>query len=92
MESTMNEVIIQRQMKAMTEAGYDALIAISPENFAYTAGFTVPSQPILRWRHALAIVKADGQSALVVVDMEESRTRNSGLYFSRLFFGIVKKY
>ncbi len=60
----------------MTKAGYDALIATSPENFTYTAGFTIPSQPILRWRHALAIVKADGQSALVVVDMEESTARN----------------
>ena len=72
----MNQLIVQRQMKAMTEAGFDALIAISPENFAYTTGFTIPSQPILRWRHALAIVKADGQSALVVVDMEESTVRN----------------
>ncbi len=72
----MNEVIIKRQMEAMTEAGYDALIAISPENFAYTTGFVVPSQPILRWRHAMVVVKANGQSALVAVDMEESTVRN----------------
>ncbi len=72
----MNEAIIKRQMKAMTEIGYDALIAISPENFAYTTGFVVPSQPILRWRHAMVVVKADGQSALVAVDMEESTVKS----------------
>ena len=60
----------------MKEAGLDALIAISPENFAYTTGFVVPSQPILRWRHSMAVVKADGQFALVTVDMEESTVRN----------------
>ncbi len=60
----------------MIAGGFDALIAISPENFAYTTGFVVPSQPILRWRHSMAVVKNDGQTALVTVDMEESTVRN----------------
>lgn len=59
----------------MRERGYDAVVAISPENFAYVAGFIVPSQSLMRWRHAACVVTADGRSAAMVVDMEESTVR-----------------
>ncbi len=72
----MRKEVISRQREAMSEAGLDALVAISPENFAYTAGFVVPSQPLMRWRHAAAIVTRDGREAIVSVDMEESTVRN----------------
>jgi Xaa-Pro aminopeptidase len=71
----MRQEIIERQRAAMIEAGWDALIALSPENFAYTTGFVVPSQPIMRWRHAMALVDADGGTAIVAVDMEETTVR-----------------
>ena len=45
---------------AMDEAGLDAMVAVSPENFAYVAGFVVPSQPLMRWRHAIAVVPRVG--------------------------------
>ena len=35
-------------------------ISISPENFAYVTGFLSPTQPLMRWRHAMALVTADG--------------------------------
>jgi Xaa-Pro aminopeptidase len=72
----MRPQIIARQRKIMAGNGLDALVAISPENFAWSAGFVVPSQPILRWRHAMVVVKADGQHAVVSVDMEETTVRN----------------
>jgi Xaa-Pro dipeptidase len=72
----VRQEIIARQRKLMAEHGLDALIAVSPENFAWTTGFVVPSQPILRWRHAIVVVKADGTHAVVVVDMEETTVRN----------------
>jgi Xaa-Pro dipeptidase len=72
----MRPEIIARQRRIMAENGLDALIAVSPENFAWTTGFVVPSQPILRWRHAMAVVKADGTHAAVAVDMEETTVRN----------------
>ena len=46
------------------------MISCSPENFAYATGFVVPSQPLIRHRHAMVIVTADGETALFVVDME----------------------
>jgi Xaa-Pro dipeptidase len=68
----MRSEIIRRQIEAMKAKGLDAMIACSPENFAYVTGFVVPSQPLIRHRHAMAIVPAGGPPALFGVDMEES--------------------
>lgn len=75
----MNREIIARQQKAMAENGLDVLVSISPENVAYTSGVVVPSQPLMRWRHALCVVTADGRTAMVVVDMEETTVRAAGV-------------
>lgn len=56
----------------MRDAGLDAMISCSPENFAYLTGFVVPSQPLIRHRHAMVIVTADGRTAIFGVDMEAS--------------------
>ena len=72
----MRPEMIERQRRIMADNGLDALVAISPENYAWTTGFVVPSQPILRWRHAMVVVKADGTHAVVSVDMEETTVRN----------------
>ena len=48
---------------------------VSPENFAYVTGFMSPTQPLMRWRHAMAVVTADGNVALAVVDMEATTIR-----------------
>jgi Xaa-Pro dipeptidase len=71
----MRQDVIARLLRAMREAGLDALVAISPENFAYVTGFLSPTQPLMRWRHAMALVTADGQTALVSVDMEQTTIR-----------------
>lgn len=68
----MRAEIVTRMTEAMEPEGLDAMIAVSPENFAYVAGFVVPSQLLMRWRHAMAIVTADGETSIVCVDMEES--------------------
>ncbi|MDR3463084.1 MAG: Xaa-Pro peptidase family protein [Beijerinckiaceae bacterium] len=68
----MRAEIVTKQVKAMAEHGLDAIICSSPENFAYTTGFVVPSQPLIRHRHAMTIVTADGRAAVFGVDMEAS--------------------
>jgi Xaa-Pro aminopeptidase len=68
----MRQTIIQRQAKAMADNGLDAMVSCSPENFAYATGFVVPSQPLIRHRHAMAIVTANEQTELFAVDMEAS--------------------
>src|ERR1700694_5954950 len=71
----MRQEIIERQVRAMKEARLDAILSCSPENFAYVTGFMSPTQPLMRWRHAAALVMADGKAALAVVDMEASTIR-----------------
>src|SRR5512144_163482 len=71
----MRQDVIAHQVRAMKEAGLDAVISISPEDFAYVTGFLSPTQPLMRWRHAMALVTAEGAVARVVVDAEESPTR-----------------
>ena len=38
-------------------------------------GFLSPTQPLMRWRHAMALVTADGSCSLLVIDMEASTIR-----------------
>jgi Xaa-Pro aminopeptidase len=72
----VNQDIVARQVAAMQEADLDAVIAMSPENFAWVTGFVVPSQPVLRWRHAAAVTTRDGRTALLSVDMEATTVRS----------------
>jgi Xaa-Pro dipeptidase len=72
----MRQEIVAREVSAMQAAKLDALISISPENFAYVTGFLSPTQPIMRWRHAAALVTAEGRTALLAVDMEASTIRS----------------
>ncbi len=68
----MRQEILVKQSEAMATRGWDAIISCSPENFAYATGFVVPSQPLLRHRHAMVIVKADATGSIFSVDMEET--------------------
>ena len=71
----MRKEIVDRQVAAMKAAHLDAMISCSPENFAYLTGFVVPSQPLIRHRHAIVIVTADGKTAIFGVDMEATTIR-----------------
>ena len=66
----MRQEVVDRLVKLMKSDGLSAHILCSPENFAYVTGFIVPSQPLLRHRHAMAVVTAGGKIFLVGVDME----------------------
>jgi Xaa-Pro dipeptidase len=71
----MRGEIATRLTNALAASGLDAVVAVSPENFAYVSGFVVPSQSLMRWRHAAYVVTASGRCAILVVDMEETTTR-----------------
>jgi Xaa-Pro aminopeptidase len=72
----VNQDVVAKQVAAMGEADLDALVAISPENFAYVTGFVVPSQPVLRWRHAGVVTTRDGRAGVLAVDMEATTVRS----------------
>jgi len=71
----MDREIISRLKQRICDAGVDAIVAISPENVTYVSGFVVPSQSLMRWRHAAVIVTADGRVSMVAIDMEATTVR-----------------
>ncbi len=48
---------------------------MSPENVTYVSGFVVPSQSLMRWRHAACIVTANGRISMVAIDMEATTVK-----------------
>jgi Xaa-Pro aminopeptidase len=72
----MNSDIVIKCVAACESHDLDAIVAMSPENVAYLVGFVVPSQPVLRWRHAAAVVTRDGRRAILTVDMEATTVTN----------------
>ena len=66
----MDQEIVSRLVKRIAAEKLDAIVAVSPENVTYVSGFVVPSQSLMRWRHAAVIVTADGRISMVAIDME----------------------
>ena len=71
----MDQEIITRLRQRIVAEGLDAIIAISPENVTYVSGFVVPSQSLMRWRHAACILTTDGRIAMVAIDMEATTVK-----------------
>src|SRR5690625_4027282 len=73
----MRQEIVEKHLKIMAENDLAAIISCSPENFAYVTGLVVPSQPLIRHRHAMAITTADGHAAIFCIDMEETTVKQN---------------
>ena len=73
----MNQDIVNKVITTLKEKKLDAFVVASPENFAYLAGFVVPSHHVLRWRHSMLIVTADARIFAFTVDMEESTVKRN---------------
>ena len=71
----MDQEIIVQLKNRIRAAELDAIVAISPENVTYVSGFVVPSQSLMRWRHAACILTADGRISMVAIDMEATTVK-----------------
>lgn len=71
----MDQEIVTGLKRRISAEGQDAIVAVSPENVTYVSGFVVPSQSLMRWRHAACIVTADGNVSMVAIDMEATTVR-----------------
>jgi len=72
----MRDSIVAKLQNLAVRCQLGAVICASPENFGYVAGFIAPSQPLIRHRHAMAIIDANGGRTLLGVDMEETTIRS----------------
>ena len=71
----MREQVVERLRAALDRRDWDGLVVSSPENFAYLAGFVVPSQPLMRWRHAAVVLPRGGDPAVMCIGVEEATVR-----------------
>gem|GEM_PF-237406 len=71
----MDPQIISRLTQRIAAEKLDAIVAVSPENVAYVSGFVVPSQSLMRWRHAAVIVTADERISMIAIDMEATTVK-----------------
>ncbi|MBF8254065.1 MAG: peptidase M24 [Deltaproteobacteria bacterium] len=74
-DAAMDQEIITRLKRRVSTEGLDAIVAVSPENVTYVSGFVVPSQSLMRWRHAACIVTEDGRVSMVAIDMEATTVK-----------------
>lgn len=70
----MDDLIVAKLREVVSNSNWDALVLLSPENFAYATGFVVPSHPLMRWRRAACVVPRNGPPQIMVVDMEAKTT------------------
>jgi len=71
----MDQEIVSRLAKRIAAEKLDAIVAVSPENVTYVSGFVVPSQSLMRWRHAAVLLTADGRISMVAIDMEATTVK-----------------
>lgn len=71
----MREQVVVRLQAALQQQDWDGVVVSSPENFAYPAGFVVPSQPLMRWRHAAMVLPVGGDPAVMCIGVEEAMVR-----------------
>jgi Xaa-Pro aminopeptidase len=68
---TSEHEVLRKLRNMMKDRGFDALVAYSPDNVTYTAGFLVPSHATNRFRRTITILAGDSFAAQIVVSVEE---------------------
>src|SRR3546814_6076453 len=48
------------------------IFLLSPQGFTYATGLRIVSHPLMRWRHAAALVDAGGVEGVLAIDMERA--------------------
>ncbi len=69
----MNADTLARIAAATCEYGLDAIVAMSPENFAYLTGVHMPERHYLHGRHTMLAVTPDGAAMALVLDTDAGR-------------------
>lgn len=79
----MNDIVghdLQRQalLELPRRLGLDAVVAMSPENFAYASGVHIITVGLIRPRQAFVILPAHGEPEIIVCSIERATTVSEG--------------
>lgn len=69
-KADLTEEIVRKMRDAMESERLDALLPMSPDNLAYTAGTVPPSLKTVRLRLAACLIPREGETEAVVVALE----------------------
>lgn len=69
---TESESTTDRVREAAAALQVDGIILLSPQGFTYATGLRIVSHPLMRWRHAAALVDARGVVGVLAIDMERA--------------------
>jgi Xaa-Pro dipeptidase len=67
----MNSMPNEKLQSLAAEAGLDAIVALSPENFAYVSGAFISTVNLVRPRQAFAVIPSNRQPFIVVCSIEK---------------------
>lgn len=71
----MDDPVVQKLRAEMKADGLDALVAHSPDNATYTAGFPLPSHAQKRFRRTITVLAGRDFGCQVVDNVEEAFAR-----------------
>ncbi|WP_370499942.1 M24 family metallopeptidase [Mycolicibacterium sp. jd] len=54
------------------QRGLDAMVLLSPQGFTYATGLRIVTHPLMRWRHAAAVIGPERLAGVLAIDMERS--------------------
>lgn len=67
-----SETTTDRIREAIVALQADGIVLLSPQGFTYATGLRIVSHPLMRWRHAAALVDAGGIEGVLAIDMERA--------------------
>lgn len=59
------------------EMRLDGVVLLSPQGFTYATGLRIVSHPLMRWRHAAALIGPERLDGVLAIDMERSFVADS---------------
>lgn len=63
---------VRRIADLVRRRNLDGTVLLSPQGFTYATGLRIVSHPLMRWRHAAALIGPDDLAGVLVIDMERS--------------------
>ncbi|WP_432994210.1 M24 family metallopeptidase [Dactylosporangium sp. CA-233914] len=63
---------VDRIREAAGALRLDGTVLLSPQGFTYATGLRIVSHPLMRWRHAAALVGPNGVDGVLAIDMERA--------------------
>ncbi|MDY6995186.1 MAG: Xaa-Pro peptidase family protein [Actinomycetota bacterium] len=63
---------VRKLAGVVRDRNLDGMVLLSPQGFTYATGLRIVSHPLMRWRHAAALIGPTDLTGVLAIDMERS--------------------